>query len=372
MRIALLTEKYPPDIGGLAVSAARLAQLLATAGHRVHVFAPAAQTKRAEHDGIVVQRIGVQRRADDSLTAWFESVVAQHQQQPFDVLHAYYLTQAGFIAAYAGRYLDVPSIVSARGNDLDRALFDSSKAAHILYALQHASAITTNAHDLARKAQALCGREATVIPNGIDAAHFTAAPRDERLAHSLGVHALPIIAFVGEARAKKGLAPLLVAFRELARQRPCALLLIGGVREGDDAAMVKVFQKQNPDARLVVVPYVSTEALPAYYNLLDVCVLPALRDGLPNALLEAMACERAIVATPVGGIPDAITNEVNGLLVPGGDATALAAAIHALLDDAPLRQRLGRHARETILQRFTPQQELEGNLGVYQKVKSNE
>jgi glycosyltransferase involved in cell wall biosynthesis len=377
MHLALLTEKYPPDLGGLAISSARLAQLLTANGQCVQVFAPTTtipplQTQTAEHAGIVVHRIGIHRRTDDTLATWFEYLVAQHHQYAFDMLHAYFLPQAGFIAAYAGRYLGVPSVISARGNDLDRALFDPSKAAHILYALQHASAITTNAQDLARKAQALCGREVSVIPNGIDATHFALALRDDTLIRSLQLEGLSVVGFVGEARAKKGLAPLLVAFRDVAQQRPCALLLVGGVRDGDDANMVKIFQKQHPDLRLVVVPYVSTDTLPTYYNLLDVFVLPALRDGLPNALLEAMACECAIVATPVGGIPDAITDGVNGLLVPAGDAAALATAIHTLLDDAALRQQLGRNARETILREFTLQQELAGNLAIYRRVKHDD
>jgi glycosyltransferase involved in cell wall biosynthesis len=101
---------------------------------------------------------------------------------------------------------------------------------------------------------------------------------------------------------------------------------------------------------------------------MDVLALPSIRDGLPNALLEGMACERAIVGTAVGGIPDAIGDGANGRLVPPGDADALAHVISELLDDADLRQRLGRRARETALREFTVEQELEKNLALYRQL----
>jgi glycosyltransferase involved in cell wall biosynthesis len=367
MRIALLSEQYPPDPGGLAVSAQRLAQLLVAAGHQVQVFAPndTPESPRLSIDDVSVQRLGVLRRTDDTLAEWFNTLIGHQRQQPFDVLHAYYVTQLAFAGVFAGRTIGVPTIVSARGNDLDRAVFDPAKTAQMLYALQQADAITANSRDLVRKAQALAPtRSVHLIPNGVDAQHFRSAFRDERLARSLGLEGRAVIGFVGEARSKKGLASLLIAYRSVAQQRPAVLLLVGGVRR-DDKELLKVFQKQQPDLPIVVVPYMASAGLPAYYNLLDVLVLPSLRDGLPNALLEGMACERAIVATTAGGIPDAIIDGANGRLVAPGDTNALAAAISDLIDELDLRQRLGQAARATVLREFTLEQELEKSLALY-------
>ncbi|MBI5880353.1 MAG: glycosyltransferase [Chloroflexi bacterium] len=373
MHIALLSDKFPPDPGGLAVSAARLAHLLAAAGHRVQVFAPGAQPPAATAaDGVIIHRIAPRKRTDEILSNWFDAVVAAHRADPFDLLHAYFVATAGYVAAFAGRYLGVPSVVSARGNDVDRAAFDPSRAAHLLYALNHASAVTTNAAELARKAEALApGLTVTLIPNGVDAAQFTPAPRDDALAASLGVAGLPVVGFVGEARAKKGLTHLLLAFRAVAARRPAALLLVGGARDGDDRDVLKVFQKQNPALVARVVPYMTPDALPAYYNLLDVLALPSLHDGLPNALLEGMACGCAVVGARVGGIPDALSDGENGRLVPPGDVDALAAAIDALLDSDAERARLGFAARATILQRYAPANELEANLRIYKRLATS-
>ena len=367
MRIALLSEKYPPDPGGLAVSVQRLACGLIAAGHTVCVFAPndTPELRRVIDNGVAMFRLPLLRRGDDTLAEWFSLLSAQHAAQSFDVIHAYFITRLAFVGVYAGRTLGVPTIVSARGNDLDRAVFDAAKSAQILYALQHADAITANSRELLRKAQALApAQTAILIPNGVDANHYQALPRDESLAQSLGLVAQSVIGFVGEARAKKGLASLLIAYRTVAQHRSTGLLLVGGVRR-DDKELLKVFQKQQPDLPVVVVPYTSSDTLPAYYNLIDVLALPSLRDGLPNALLEGMACERAIVGTAVGGIPDAIIDGENGRLVPPGDVEALAQAIDDLLADAELCRCFGQRARETVLRDFTLEQELEKNLALY-------
>lgn len=76
------------------------------------------------------------------------------------------------------------------------------------------------------------------------------------------------------------------------------------------------------------------------------------RDGLPNVLLEGMCMELPVVATRVSGIPEAIADGHNGLLVEPGDASALAAALGRLLDDGALRSVLGRAARQTAVERF--------------------
>jgi glycosyltransferase involved in cell wall biosynthesis len=376
MRIVLLSEKYPPDPGGLGLSVQRLAHSLAGAGHQVHVLAPSNPVPPGQSivsevpdaPGLRVQRFGQQHRTDDTLADWFSCLLAAHQREPFDVAHGFFVHQAGFVAVYAGRYLGLPAVVSARGNDLDKAVFEPGKAAHARYALEHAQAITANSRDLQRKAQALApGRPVTLVPNGVDATAFAPGPRDGALASAHGLDDRPIVGFVGEARAKKGLATLLLAFRQVAERRPAQLLLVGGVRT-DDRDTLKVFRKQHPELAIHLVSYGPPQAMPPWYNLLDVMALPSLRDGLPNALLEGMACARAIVATTAGGIPDAVRDGENGCLVPINDASTLAAAIDNLLADAPQRARLGQAARATVQRDFTPERELALNLGIYERI----
>lgn len=374
MNIALLSEKYTPDVGGLAISSERLAGLLVSAGHKVHVIAPTPSLPPSErrtltHGAVQISRFGVHKRVDDTLVDWFEFIRDEHRLQPFDLIHAYFLTQAGFTAAYAGRYLGIPSVVSARGNDIERAIFDPARAAHILYALKHASAVTANARELVRKAGSLApGIQISLIPNGIDTDAFRPLERNLELRSQLGLGEGPIIGFVGELRAKKGLRPLLSAYAQVARNLPASWLIVGALRPGEDQASFDEFRAAHGSLPIKVTGFLSPKDLPAYYALLDLLVMPSLRDGLPNALLEAMACGRPIVATPVGGISDAVRDGENGRLVPANDASALADSICALLKDPALAAKYGMAGRATILNGFTLRAELEGNLNVYRQL----
>jgi glycosyltransferase involved in cell wall biosynthesis len=382
MKIALLSEKYTPDIGGLAISAERLAKLLASAGHEVRIFAPtpstalragsslsASEKRTLVHEGISITRFGAHKRVDDTLVDWFELLVAEHQREPFDILQAYFLPQAGFVAAYAGNYLGIPSVVSARGNDLERAVFDPARAAHIFYALQHASAVTTNTTEMVKKAQALVpGLEVTLIPNSVDTGHFRPLPKNEVLAGTLGLGDLPVIGFVGELREKKGIRMLLDTYAQLNKKTPVSLVILGDVRPGDDKKVFEEYQKANPKSRILLTGIISPADLPQYYTLMDVLVMPSLRDGLPNALLEGMACGKAVIATPVGGIADVIKDGENGQFVPVRDSEMLATTLHEMLADEALRMRLGKAGRATVVNSFTLQKELEGNLTLYQRL----
>ncbi len=379
MKIALLSEKYTPDIGGLAISTGRLSHLLSSAGNEVRVFAPSGNLPASEKQtlpssGVSVTRFGAHKRVDDTLVDWFELIVDEHKRESFDVLHAYFLPQAGFVATYAGKYLNIPSVVSIRGNDVERAAFDPSKFSHVMYVLQNASAVTTNASELARKAKAFVSREVNLIPNGIDIELFKPMERNEGLAEVLGFDGgrkeerSAVIGFAGELREKKGLKTLLSAYAQVNKERPTTLLIVGEVRTGEDKQVFDELRLSIPNSKIIVTGTISHKDMPAYYALMDVFVHPSLRDGMPNALLEAMACEKPVIATPVGGTTDVIEDGKNGVLVNVNDAEVLAESILQLLSQPENRRTISKSAREAVVSRFTPEKELEANLQVYKSL----
>ena len=396
MKIALLSEKYTPDIGGLAISTGRMGHLLASAGCEVRVFAPSGNLTPSEkqtlpHSGVSVTRFGAHKRVDDTLADWFELIVDEHKREPFDLLHAYFLPMAGFVAVYAGKYLNIPSVVSIRGNDIERAAFDPSKFSHVMYALQNASAVTTNASELAKKAKAFIDREIFLIPNGIDTECFKPMKRNEGLAEALGLgerkrkeerngeslreashwkveSGNPVIGFVGELREKKGLAALLNVYAQICKKQPISLLIVGEIRDGEDKKIFEDFRLANPQLPITVTGHIPHNDLPAYYSLMDVFVHPSLRDGMPNAVLEAMACGKTVIATPVGGVKDVLVDEVNGLLVNVNDAEGLAEKVAEALSLPEKRESIGRAARGAVVNQFTLEKELQANLKIYQSL----
>jgi glycosyltransferase involved in cell wall biosynthesis len=388
MKIALLSEKYTPDIGGLAISTGRLGHLLSKSGHDVHAFVPSgslspSETRTLPSSGVNITRFGAHKRVDDTLVDWFELIVEEHKRAPFDLIHAYFLPQAGFVAAYAGKYLNIPSVVSIRGNDIERAAFDPSKFSHVMYALQNADAITANASILARKAKAFMDREIVLIPNGIDTDLFKPMRRNEALFETLDSNGLPlesaqqaarvqsVIGFVGELREKKGLRTLMSAYAQVIKSQPATLLIVGEIRQGEDKRLFDELKDSIPDANIIVTGYVSHKDLPVYYSLMDLFVHPSLRDGMPNAVLEAMACGKTVIATPVGGVTDVIEDGVNGMLTTVNDVGGLAGKIVEALTMPGKREAVGRSARETIVSRFTLEKELQANLDVYQTLRGS-
>jgi len=376
MNLCLLADTYPPDVGGLAISARRLACGLTRAGHNVHVCIrdvslPPGRVLRNDGSDTepIVHRLGPHKHPRDTLTDWSELAMQIGRRERIDLYHGFFLAYAGFLAAYCGRLLGVPSVISARGNDLDRLIFDAARAPFVLQALRLASAVTAVSRELVSKVTALVPETTAYhVPNAVDADQFRPIQPDpgaiEQTSPPWQVGPGSALGFVGEARVKKGLAVLLTAFAQVAAIRPAHLVLVGGARE-KERSMVDLFRRQHPQLSLQTTPYLDFHDMPVVYNALELVLLPSLRDGLPNALLEAMACARPVIATPVGGIRDLLRDGVNGFLVPPADATALAQRILTLLETPDVRKAAGASARETILQAYTPDHELQANLHIY-------
>jgi glycosyltransferase involved in cell wall biosynthesis len=108
--------------------------------------------------------------------------------------------------------------------------------------------------------------------------------------------------------------------------------------------------------------------LPAWLGGLDILAHPADMEGLGVSLLQASAAAVPIVASRAGGLPEAVEDGVNGLLVPPGDVPALTAALRKLLGDAALRHQFGAAGRARILSQFSIDAMVDGNLAVYRKV----
>jgi glycosyltransferase involved in cell wall biosynthesis len=112
---------------------------------------------------------------------------------------------------------------------------------------------------------------------------------------------------------------------------------------------------------------VNQDKLLDLYRESDALVLSSFAEGLPVVLMEAMAMEIPCVAPWVNGIPEIVTHETDGLLVPPGDAEALARAIGRLMDDAELRRTLGQNARLKILEKFDLRRNTEHLADVFQR-----
>jgi glycosyltransferase involved in cell wall biosynthesis len=190
------------------------------------------------------------------------------------------------------------------------------------------------------------GVEPELMPHGVDTSVFTAAepPRG------------PVVELlaVGRFVEKKGFDVLVEAMARV--RRPCRLTVVGdGPLRPDLEAAIAARGLCN---RVELGARRTHAELPARYAAADVVVVPSVvdsagdRDGLPNVVLEAMACARPVVASDVAAIGTAVLHDVTGVLVPPRDPQRLADALDALVDDGPRRAFLGRAGRAVVEDRF--------------------
>jgi len=159
------------------------------------------------------------------------------------------------------------------------------------------------------------------------------------------------ILFLGRLGRRKGTYDLVDAFARAVKQLPSARLICAGDGEVD---AVQAHAAALGIADVVSCPgWLDVAGTAAQLDRAAVFALPSHAEGVPMALLEAMAKGLAVVTTPVGGIPQVISDGENGLLVEPGDVEALGGALTRLLSDAGLRRRLGESARRTVEERFS-------------------
>lgn len=188
--------------------------------------------------------------------------------------------------------------------------------------------------------------------HGVDSVHFQPRPRNDDLLRELRLDpALPVAIFIGRLTADKGPVALTEALRRLADQgKHVQLLVVGAQDERDSQAHLDGLVAVSERVRVLnhlddVRPYLAAS---------DLLILPTLREGLPNVVLEAAAMGIPSVTTTATGAVDSVVDGVTGLLVPPEDGEELARAVGRLLDDPDLRSRLGESARERVVRDFQP------------------
>lgn len=361
-RLLFLSERYPPDLGGVATSAGRISRTLAEIAD-VDVIS----WTRTLDPGVVaaeegnprIHRMGRFREWDATMphtSNLFDWLLSMHS---YDAIWGHYLAPSGFLAAWFGRLKNIPSTVSVRGNDLDRDIFPPGDFARLRWTLEHATCVTAVTAELAAKVTALSGRKDVVcLKNVVDSTVFAPAAADPALRKKYGVSTgEAILGFAGELREKKGLPFLLEALRQVREKRPACLLVIGEVRPSE---MPRLMQWTGAagleEHRVLVTGRLDTPAeVNAHLALCDLYLQPSLWDGMPNALLEAMAAGCAVIGSDAGGIPEIITDGVDGIVIPRWRLHCLGDVVLEWLDRD--RTEMRRAARDRMVQDFGPDHE---------------
>lgn len=247
-----------------------------------------------------------------------------------DVVLSYWLYPDAFGAMRAARKAGVPLVVGSRGSDLRvRDAVSKRLTRPVLHAARR---ILVVSEDLGRVAVRDYGADPArirTIPNGCDAAIFHPQPRAEARA-ALGLDAdAELIVYVGRLVPEKGLRELLDAAAELTPQRPRLQLALVG--DGPMRAELQARAAAASGLRIHLPGAQGPQEVARWMAASDLATLPSYSEGHPNVLVEALACGRPVVATPVGGIPE-VVDAACGRLVPARDPAALAGGLRDALD----------------------------------------
>ncbi len=206
------------------------------------------------------------------------------------------------------------------------------------------------------------GDRVVSLPNGVNAKRFYPVTPDkkEQLKAQLKLGSQPIVTFVGQISNRKGTDVLINAWKGVLGDCPDAhLVLIGPTGDQDmycsDRTFITIINGLIEEYWLQdhVVMLGERQDVELYLQASDIFVLPSKLEGMPNVLLEAMACGLPCVTTRVSGTQDIIDDGTSGLLVEYGDPEALRTCLVALLRDSERRCRIGVNAKRTIDGRFS-------------------
>jgi teichuronic acid biosynthesis glycosyltransferase TuaC len=250
----------------------------------------------------------------------------------FDVLLGSWAYPDGVAAVALARLLGIPAVVKVHGSDLNFIAKMPGAAWNLRFALPRARRVVAVSRPLADEVASFgVPRERIdVVPNGVDGELFR--PADRAAARAELGHAGDTarwILYVGRLEAAKGVLDLLDAFARLAARRADVKLVLvgdGGARAACAEAAARLGD------RLLVLGARPLAEVPRWMAVCDVLALPSWNEGTPNVILEALACGRRVVASRVGGIPDVVSSDLLGELVPARDPGALADALSRACD----------------------------------------
>jgi glycosyltransferase involved in cell wall biosynthesis len=358
MRILIINSEYPPIGGGAGNASAHIAACMAAAGHEVTVVTSKYRGLpwKEVRDGIRILRAPARRkRLDRSLAyeqvsfifgGFLRSLGVALRRRP-DVTLAFFGMPSGAIALPLKILLGVPYVVSLRGGDVpgfrpyDFALYHRLSAPFLRRIWRRAGAVVANSRGLRVMAQRFERRvPIETIPNGVDPLAFAPPERDWEQVRML---------FVGRVVYQKGLDLLLHALGRLVGD--AWTLTIAG--DGPQRAPLELLAAHLGIAdRIRFAGWLDGDGLVDAYHGANLFVYPSRHEGMPNAVLEAMASALPVIATRIAGNEELVGEGETGLLIEPENQQALEKALSDLMADGERRRRLGEAARVRVSERY--------------------
>jgi len=359
MKILLINSEYPPIGGGAGNASSNIARVLAQRGHQVLVLTsrwddlPFEETR----EGVRLVRLSTLRRRMDRsnaleqisfiFTACFRTFGLIRSFKP-DITLAFFGLPSGAIAWLLKKLYRIPYIVSLRGGDVpgfrpyDFRMYHKIAAPFLRSIWKHADSIIANSNGLRSLALAFDSHyEIPIIPNGVDVSQFVVSNRDWSSPHILSV---------GRVVYQKGFDLAMCALSQL-KALEWTWTIAG---DGPQMATLKAMSEEyGIHDRIHFAGWLSSEQIKEQYAAANLFLFPSRHEGMPNAVLEAMASGLPVLATKIAGNEELVVDGETGKLVPSEDTDALREALRPLLVEAKMREQMGRAARQRVESSFS-------------------
>jgi glycosyltransferase involved in cell wall biosynthesis len=358
-------------VGGTELNAVRTAERLDRQRVSLEVAAMQAEGPlRARYDAAGVPVTGFPLRNLYGPQAWRQGMrlAAWLRHRKPDVVHCHDIYSNIFVGFWA-RVAGVRNVIASRrwGADSSQARLDRLND----FFSRRATRLLTNSAvvgaDLVARHGYGAGRLA-IIPNFLEPDAFGDLDTAGRLARraALGIpDGRWVVGIMARLTAVKNHQLLLRAVRQLtAAGSSIHIVIVGDGPEREP--LEQITRDWDLGGRVTFTGTLPNRPNP--HALFDVSALTSRSEGFPNAVVEAMAAGRPLVATDVGGVRDAVTDGVTGLLVPDDDDTAFAAALERLRGDSPLAERLGQAGRREAEDRFSEEVVLSQLIALYEEL----
>ncbi len=312
--------------------------------------------RRLEDAGVEVVHIGMRSWCD--LSAWLRLRRTLRRHRP-DVLHCFL-----FHANLAGRLvavgLGIPKVISAvRVEEPRRRHLWLDRLTRGL--VDGVTCVSESARRYAHERAKIPWSRIAVIPNGVDTAQYDGPFPEPSEAWRLPEQA-PVVASIGRLDEQKDPLLMLRTAGRVIREVPDAVFAFAGTGHLEEKCRVEAERLGIRDNVRFLGWLDDVRPLLARAQIL---AHSATWEGMPNVILEAMACRKPVVATDVGGSRELVDNGVTGILVPAGDEEGLARAIVKLILDDDLRRHLGESARERVERHFSILSMVDANQALY-------
>ncbi|KPJ58128.1 MAG: hypothetical protein AMS15_09145 [Planctomycetes bacterium DG_23] len=379
--ILIAIREYLPSVGGAQNQASLLARGLARRGFEVEIVTarlkPEWPTKEKE------QGVAIHRLPSPGVKFWGTLLYLLHlalfllkRRRDFQIIHAFMFKETGIAAAVIGKMLGKKIVVGPTGAGASgdvaflRKKRKSGWPGQIYYmsariALHLIDAFIAISKEIKGELVhfGIPKEKIHLIPTGTPIPEKL-IPGDEARS-ALSLTRSPILLFAGRLAPEKGLGFLLKAWKDVLKKFPQAQLLILG--EGAEKERL-LAQAQNLGLGESVAFKGVVKDVSVFLAAADLFVLPSLAEGMPVALLEAMASGLPAIATRVSGTEEVITSGKDGILMEARDVQGLSQAIIDLLANKALRRRLSSAARKTVNKRFSLELMVESHLQLYRQV----